>query len=78
MVPSVSTVPGAIGVVSAFGLFYLGERVFYRDRTRTQAMLYLKLSVAANLITFLTRTHVRSDRLDRRDSCGSPCWARGS
>ena len=32
MVLGISTVLGVIGVVSAFGLFYLGERVFHLDR----------------------------------------------
>ncbi len=32
MVLGVSTVLGIIGVVAAFGLFYLGERVFHLDR----------------------------------------------
>ena len=32
MVLGIATVLGVIGVVSAFGLFYLGERVFHLDR----------------------------------------------
>jgi H+-transporting ATPase len=53
---SVSTVLGVIGVVAAFGLFYLGERVFHIDRAQIQTMMYLKLSVAGHLTIFLTRT----------------------
>jgi H+-transporting ATPase len=53
---SVSTVLGLIGVVSAFGLFYLGERVFHLDRAHIQTLMYLKLSVAGHLTIFLTRT----------------------
>jgi H+-transporting ATPase len=56
MVLGVSTVLGVIGVVSAFGLFYLGERVFHLDRARIQTLMYLKLSVAGHLTIFLTRT----------------------
>ena len=56
MVLGVSTVLGVIGVVSAFGLFYLGERVFHIDRAQIQTMMYLKLSVAGHLTIFLTRT----------------------
>ncbi|MEO7064735.1 MAG: plasma-membrane proton-efflux P-type ATPase [Dokdonella sp.] len=56
MVLSVSTVLGVIGVVAAFGLFYLGERVFHIDRAQIQTMMYLKLSVAGHLTIFLTRT----------------------
>jgi H+-transporting ATPase len=56
MVLGVSTVLGIIGVVSAFGLFYLGERVFNLDRAHIQTLMYLKLSVAGHLTIFLTRT----------------------
>src|SRR5664280_2718532 len=56
MVLGISTVLGIIGVVSAFGLFYLGERVFHIDRAHIQTLMYLKLSVAGHLTIFLTRT----------------------
>ena len=56
MVLGIATVLGVIGVVSAFGLFYLGERVFHLDRAHIQTMMYLKLSVAGHLTIFLTRT----------------------
>ncbi len=56
MVLGISTVLGVIGVVSAFGLFYLGERVFRLDRAHIQTLMYLKLSVAGHLTIFLTRT----------------------
>jgi H+-transporting ATPase len=56
MVLGVSTALGIIGVVSAFGLFYLGERVFKLDRAHIQTLMYLKLSVAGHLTIFLTRT----------------------
>ena len=56
MVLGISTVLGFIGVVSAFGLFYLGERVFHLDRPHIQTLMYLKLSVAGHLTIFLTRT----------------------
>jgi H+-transporting ATPase len=52
----VSTVLGVVGVISAFGLFYLGERVFHLDRAHIQTLMYLKLSVAGHLTIFLTRT----------------------
>jgi H+-transporting ATPase len=52
----VATVLGVTGVVSAFGLFYLGERVFHLDRAHVQTLMYLKLSVAGHLTIFLTRT----------------------
>jgi H+-transporting ATPase len=56
MVLGISTVLGIIGVVSAFVLFYLGERVFHIDRVHIQTLMYLKLSVAGHLTIFLTRT----------------------
>jgi H+-transporting ATPase len=56
LVLGISTVLGIIGVVSAFGLFYLGERVFKLDRPHIQTLMYLKLSVAGHLTIFLTRT----------------------
>jgi H+-transporting ATPase len=56
LVLAVSTVLGVIGVVAAFGLFYLGERVFHLDRDHIQTLMYLKLSVAGHLTIFLTRT----------------------
>jgi len=56
LVLGISTVLGVIGVVAAFGLFYLGERVFHLDRSHIQTLMYLKLSVAGHLTIFLTRT----------------------
>ena len=56
LILGVATVLGVIGVVSAFGLFYLGERVFHLDREHIQTLMYLKLSVAGHLTIFLTRT----------------------
>ena len=56
VVLGIATVLGIIGVVAAFGLFYLGERVFHLDRAHIQTLMYLKLSVAGHLTVFLTRT----------------------
>ncbi len=56
MVLGVATVLGVIGVVSAFGLFYIGEHVFHLNRAHIQTLMYLKLSVAGHLTIFLTRT----------------------
>jgi H+-transporting ATPase len=56
MVLGISTVLGVIGVIAAFGLFYLGECVFGLDRAHIQTLIYLKLSVAGHLTIFLTRT----------------------
>jgi H+-transporting ATPase len=56
MVLGISTILGVIGVIAAFGLFYLGERVFHLDHDHIQTLMYLKLSVAGHLTIFLTRT----------------------
>jgi H+-transporting ATPase len=56
LVLGISTVMGIFGVVAAFGLFYLGDRVFHLDHARIQTLMYLKLSVAGHLTIFLTRT----------------------
>ena len=56
LVLGIATVLGVCGVVSAFGLFFLGERVFNLDRAHIQTLMYLKLSVAGHLTIFLTRT----------------------
>jgi H+-transporting ATPase len=56
LVLGISTVLGVMGVVAAFGLFYLAESVFHLDSGHTQTLMYLKLSVAGHLTIFLTRT----------------------
>jgi H+-transporting ATPase len=56
LVLGISTVLGVVGVIAAFGLFYLGERVFHLDRPHIQTLMYLKLSIAGHLTIFLTRT----------------------
>jgi H+-transporting ATPase len=55
LVLGISTVLGVMGVIAAFGLFYLGERVFHLDRDRIQTLMYLKLSLAGHLTIFITR-----------------------
>jgi H+-transporting ATPase len=56
LVLGISTVLGVVGPVAAFGLFYLGDRVFDLGHPRLQTMMYLMLSVAGHLTIFLTRT----------------------
>lgn len=56
VVLGIATVLGVIGPVAAFGLFYLGDRVFKLDRPHLQTLMYLMLSVAGHLTIFLTRT----------------------
>ena len=56
LVLGIATVLGVIGVIAAFGLFYLGERSFTSTARTIQTLMYLKLSVAGHLTIFLTRT----------------------
>ncbi|MCV7357704.1 plasma-membrane proton-efflux P-type ATPase [Mycolicibacterium fluoranthenivorans] len=52
----IATVLGIVGPIAAFGLFYLGDRIFHLGHPRLQTMMYLLLSVAGHLTIFLTRT----------------------
>ncbi len=56
MVLSIATVLGVIGPIAAFGLFYLGDRIFHLGRPQVQTLMYLMLSVAGHLTIFLSRT----------------------
>jgi len=56
LVLGIATVLGIVGPIAAFGLFYLGDRVFGFDRPHLQTMMYLMLSVAGHLTIFQTRT----------------------
>lgn len=56
LVLGIASVLGFIGPVAAFGLFYLGDRVFHLDRPHIQTLMYLMLSVAGQMTIFLTRT----------------------
>jgi H+-transporting ATPase len=52
----IATTLGLVGPAAAFGLFYLGDRVFHLGHPRLQTMMYLMLSVAGHLTIFQTRT----------------------
>ena len=56
LVLGIASVLGIVGPIAAFGLFYLGDRVFHLDHAHLQPMMYLMLSVAGHLTIFLTRT----------------------
>ena len=56
VVLAIATVLGVVGPVAAFGLFFLGDRVFHLDHQHLQPMMYLMLSVAGHLTIFQTRT----------------------
>jgi H+-transporting ATPase len=56
LVLGIASVLGIVGPIAAFGLFYLGDRVFHLERPYIQTLMYLMLSVAGHLTIFLTRT----------------------
>ena len=56
LVLGIATALGVLGPIAAFGLFYLGDRVFDLGHPRVQTLMYLMLSVAGHLTIFLTRT----------------------
>ena len=56
VVLGIATVLGVVGPVAAFGLFFLGDRVFHLDHQHLQPMMYLMLSLAGHLTIFQTRT----------------------
>jgi H+-transporting ATPase len=56
LVLGMASVLGLIGPIAAFGLFYMGDRVFHLNRAHVQTLMYLMLSVAGSLTIFLTRT----------------------
>ena len=56
LVLGIATVLGLVGPIAAFGLLYLGDRVFYLGHPQLQTMMYLMLSVAGHLTIFQTRT----------------------
>jgi H+-transporting ATPase len=56
VVLGIATVLGVVGPIAAFGLFYLGDRVFDLGHPQLQTLMYLMLSVAGHLTIFLART----------------------
>jgi len=52
----ISTYLGAIGVVSSFGLLYIGLDVLHLSPDVLQSFIYLKLSVAGHFALFVART----------------------
>ncbi len=53
---SMATFLGLIGVVSSFGIFYIGEEVLHLSSEVVQTFIFLKLAVAGHLTIFITRT----------------------
>jgi H+-transporting ATPase len=56
VVLGIATILGVVGPVAAFGMFYLGDRVFHLGHPELQTMMYLTLSVAGHLTIFQART----------------------
>jgi H+-transporting ATPase len=56
VVLGIATVLGLVGPCAAFGLFYIGDRIFKLGHPQLQTMMYLMLSVAGHLTIFQTRT----------------------
>ena len=56
LVLGIATVLGIVGPIAAFGMFYLGDKVFHLDHAHLQTLMYLTLSVAGHLTIFLART----------------------
>ena len=52
----ISTMLGIIGVMSSFGVFYMGYEILHLSREVLQSFIYLKLSVAGHLTVFAART----------------------
>jgi H+-transporting ATPase len=52
----VATVLGIIGVISSFGIFFIGKEVLHLDKEILQSFIYMKLSLAGQLTVFVART----------------------
>jgi H+-transporting ATPase len=59
IVLSMATFLGLIGVVSSFGIFYIGQQVLHLSKESIQTFIFLKLAIAGHLTIFLTRTRGR-------------------
>jgi len=56
LIMGVSSAVSIIGLLDAFGLFYICERIFHLDRAVIQTLVYLKMSVGGHFKIFVTRT----------------------
>ena len=56
LVIGIATVLGVVGPIAAFGLFYLGDRLYHLNHAHLQTLMYLMLSVAGSMTIYLTRT----------------------
>jgi H+-transporting ATPase len=53
----IATILGIFGVISSFGLFYMGKTVLHLNNDIIQTLMYLKFSIAGHLTVFVARTH---------------------
>ena len=56
VVLGIATVLGTAGVISSFGILYIGEEMLHLSSECIQSFIYLKLSVAGHLTLFVART----------------------
>jgi H+-transporting ATPase len=56
MILGTATMLGIIGVVSSFGVLYIGQEILHLNHEVLQSFIYLKLSVAGHLTVFVART----------------------
>ena len=81
---TVSSVLGVLGVISAFGLFWIAEKYLHLPRPLVQSLMFLKLLVAGHLTIYITRSagtfwqttvaqlapgRCHGDNPDHRDPC---------
>jgi len=52
----IATTLGLFGVVSSFGIFYIGQEILHLSHETLQSFIYLKLSVAGHMTLFVART----------------------
>ncbi|MCG7854515.1 MAG: metal-transporting ATPase, partial [Methanoregulaceae archaeon] len=52
----ISTILGLFGVLSSFGILFIGKEIFLLSPEILQSFIYLKLSVAGHLMVFAART----------------------
>lgn len=56
VVLGIATVLGIAGLISSFGILYIGEEMLHLTSGCIQSFIYLKLSVAGHLTLFVART----------------------
>ena len=52
----ISTILGLIGVISSFGIFFIGDSILHLGIDVLRSFIFLKLAIAGHLTIFVTRT----------------------